>query len=116
MGEVNQKSSEKRIWMIGSIAIVFGLVGLIDLFFRLEINEFQFFMLIYPTVSFFVGVISYFLFKNVWMGPAMIFTAGFLSMILYVLAILVNVVIYSVHWVVCALIAKGLVHLKHSSS
>ena len=104
----------RRTWIIGSMAIILVLVAMYDLLFRFEINEFIFFLILYPTITFIIGFFSYFIFKNAWMGFATILAAGLLSMTINDMQIWLYIIIYSLIGLFGALVGKGITHLKNA--
>lgn len=65
-------------------AVLIGvLVGIFGSMMFFNINEFQAIYIFYPVINFIIGLLSFIIFKRVWIGPVLTLIGGIISSILF---------------------------------
>ncbi|MFJ5621510.1 DUF2651 family protein [Peribacillus loiseleuriae] len=108
-----KSSVNKMVSFALLIVILFSIYGSMILF---HLNEFLSILIIYPISIFLIGIFSFFLFKNIWAGPAATFLVSVINMFtIFNTTFWIWVLIYVVICLLGSFIGNGLLFFSRSN-
>ncbi|WP_171038262.1 zf-HC2 domain-containing protein [Aquibacillus sediminis] len=108
------KGIKSKINNMMLIAVLIGvLVGIYGSMMFLNINEFQSILMIYPIATFFIGLLSFILFKKLWIGPSVTLLGGIISVLIFMnLTFWIWIIVYTIISLLGALVGKGVLYFS----